>query len=133
LKLHPALRSLAKNHPRHLLASHSLFWAGEANARAREWSLAQENWEELEKAYPRSAYLPDALAGLARAHESQGNSSRAQSYRETLIRAFPKSPVAMSLLMSEEQPTVARPRGRQTDNIPVYSDQLDELDEMGAE
>lgn len=88
---------VAKKYPQHLLASHSLYWAGEASARGQQWSLATENWEELEKRYPRSAYLPESLAGLARAYDQQGDAAKAKTYRDTLLRAFPKSPVAMNL------------------------------------
>lgn len=88
---------VAKKFPQHLLASHSLYWAGEASARGQQWSLATENWEELEKRYPRSAYVPEALAGLARAYETQGEAGKAKTYRDTLLRSFPKSPVVLSL------------------------------------
>lgn len=88
---------VAKKFPQHLLASHSLYWAGEASARGQQWSLATENWEELEQRYPRSAYVPEALAGLARAYDSQGDTAKARKYRDTLLRAFPKSPVTLSL------------------------------------
>jgi TolA-binding protein len=94
---------IAKKYPRHLLAGHSLYWAGESAARAKQWSVALENWELLEKSYPRSAYIPDALAGLARAYENQGDSSKARSYRESLIRAFPNSPVVLSLQLKTEK------------------------------
>lgn len=89
---------IAKKYPDHLLAAHSLYWAGEASARSEQWSLAIANWEELEKKYPRSAYLPESLAGLARAYENQGDLGRARAYKDTLLRAFPKSPVAIHSL-----------------------------------
>jgi TolA-binding protein len=88
---------LAKKYPRHLLASHALYWAGEAGARGSQWELAIQNWQELEKTYPRSAYMPEALAGLARAYEKQGNIGRAKSYKENLLRAYPKAPVSLAL------------------------------------
>jgi TolA-binding protein len=88
---------LAKKYPRHLLASHSLYWAGEAGARGSQWELAIQNWQELEKTYPRSAYMPEALAGLARAYEKQGNIGRAKSYKQNLLRAYPKAPVSLAL------------------------------------
>lgn len=88
---------LAKKYPRHLLASHSLYWAGEASARGAQWELAVQNWQELVKSYPRSAYMPEALAGLARAYEKQGNIARAKSYKDTLLRSYPKAPVSLAL------------------------------------
>lgn len=96
---------LAKKFPQHLLASHALYWAGEAGARAQQWSLAAENWEELESRYPRSAYLPEALAGLSKAYENQGDIGKAKSYKENLLRAFPKSPVALSYSSQNSVPT----------------------------
>jgi TolA-binding protein len=86
---------MAKKFPHHMLASHSLYWAGEAAARAQQWPLAMENWLELEKRYPRSAYMPEALSGLARAYDATGDATKAKYYRTVLVRAFPKSPVAM--------------------------------------
>ena len=86
---------LAKSYPTHLLASHSLYWAGEAAVRGEQLSLAIENWEELEKNYPRSAYLPDTLSGLSQAYRSQGNLAKAKEYRIALEKAFPKSPAAL--------------------------------------
>lgn len=97
----------AKKYPRHLMASHALYWAGEASARAQQWSLAMENWEELEKVYPRSAYMPEALAGLARANDTQGNSGKAKAYRDALLRGFPKSPTALSLQVSRPIPSAS--------------------------
>ncbi|MGZ3694935.1 MAG: tetratricopeptide repeat protein [Bdellovibrionota bacterium] len=101
---------LAKKYPQHLLASHSLYWAGEASARGQQWSLATENWEELEKRYPRSAYVPEALAGLAHAYESQGDAAKASTYKNILLRSFPKSPVALSFHSSSSQAEAPRAR-----------------------
>lgn len=117
----------AKKYPRHLLASHALYWAGEASARAQQWSLALENWEELERAYPRSAYLPEALAGLSRVYEKQGDPMKAKAYRDTLVRAFPKSPVVLSLRGSSEAAAPASPRAAShapvSEEIPAYEEE----------
>lgn len=88
---------VAKKYPNHLLAGHALYWSGEANARGQQMALAGDAWAELEKRYPRSAYLPEALAGLAKAHEAQGDSSKAAHYRALVLRSFPKSPVALRM------------------------------------
>ncbi len=109
----------AQKYPQHLLASHALYWAGEASARSQQWDLAQQNWESLEKLYPRSAYLPEALAGLSRAYEKQGSATKAKAYRETLARAFPKSPVALSLQMGS---TPAASVQEAEDPIPTYEE-----------
>jgi TolA-binding protein len=95
---------VAKKYPSHLLASHALYWAGEANMRGQQTSLATENWLELEKRYPRSAYLPEALAGLAKAFEAQGDSAKAKQYRSLVLRSFPKSPVALRMEPGESAP-----------------------------
>lgn len=86
---------MAKKYPNHLLAGHAVYWAGEASARSQQWDLAIENWSELEKRYPRSAYLPEALAGLAKAYETQGDAAKGKQYRNLLVRSFPKSPIAL--------------------------------------
>lgn len=97
----------ARKYDQHPLAAHALYWAGEANARNRQWTLAIENWEEIERAHNRSAYVPDALAGLARAYDAQGNAQKASQYRNLVARAFPNSPVALSALTSSDAPAAA--------------------------
>ena len=92
--------ALAQENPNHLLAGHALYWAGEANARVQQWSGAIEDWENIEKNYPTSTYVPEALAGLAKAYEVQGNVSKAKGYKETLTRSFPNSPVALAVASS---------------------------------
>jgi TolA-binding protein len=120
----------AKKYPRHLMASHALYWAGEASARSQQWSLAMENWEELEKLYPRSAYMPEALAGLARAYENQGNTAKANSYRNALLRGFPKSPTALSLQVAHSAAEPAAishsPAPSADEDIPSFEDSAGE-------
>jgi TolA-binding protein len=99
---------VAKKFPHHLLAGHALYWAGEASLRAQQWSLAAENWAELESRYPRSAYMPEALAGLAKAHDALGDARKAGAYRSLLLKAFPKSPVALRAEPAKSNPQAAR-------------------------
>ncbi|MCO5142920.1 MAG: outer membrane protein assembly factor BamD, partial [Oligoflexia bacterium] len=87
---------VAKKFPRHQLAPHALYWAGEASAREKQWSTAILNWEQLERLYPTSTYVADAMAGLSRAYEMQGDSSRSASYKNTVLQSFPNSPVALN-------------------------------------
>lgn len=101
---------VAKKYPDHLLAAHALYWAGEASSRGQQWSIAMDNWSELEKKYPHSAYVPEALAGLAKAYEMQGDTAKAKKYRALLARAFPKSPVAMRA-ENNERAADSSPRG----------------------
>jgi TolA-binding protein len=117
---------VAKKFSRHLLAGHALYWAGESAARAKQWSVALENWDALEKNYPRSTYLPDALAGLAKAYEAQGDAAQAKTYRETLKRSFPNSPVVLSLQMRTEH-KVNRPQ------VPVTEEPVPEFSESAEE
>lgn len=128
---------LAKKYPRHLLAAHSLYWAGEAAGRAQQWSIAIQNWEELERVYPRSAYVPEALAGLARAYQTQGDTNRAKSYRDQLARSFPKSPVTVNAQAPAAIPTAARPTAARTvtteeaEEIPTYEEPATETPATG--
>lgn len=114
---------LAKKHPQHLLASHALYWAGESAARDQQWSVALDNWSELEKSYPRSAYIPEALAGMSRGYEKQGNISKAMSYRENLMRAFPKSPVAMNFVSSQKSPIKNAVSAPKEEEAPTYQEE----------
>jgi TolA-binding protein len=123
---------VAKKYPQHLLASHSLYWAGEANARSQQWSSAVQNWEELENKYPRSAYLPEALAGLSRAHEQQGNTGKARAYRDSLVRAFPKSPLTLNFRSAQTNSSAA---SAEEVNAPAYEEEKSESanEEQGEE
>lgn len=117
---------VAKKFSRHLLAGHALYWAGESAARAKQWTVALENWEALEKNYPRSTYVPDALAGLAKAYEAQGDAAQAKNYRETLKRSFPNSPVVLSLQMRTDH-KVSRTQAPSTEEaVPEFSDSTEE-------
>lgn len=117
---------VAKKFSRHLLAGHALYWAGESAARAKQWTVALENWEALEKNYPRSTYIPDALAGLAKAYEAQGDVAQAKTYRDTLKRSFPNSPVALSLQMRTEH-KISRTQAPATEEaVPEFSDSSEE-------
>ena len=101
---------------------------------AQQWSLAMENWEELEKLYPRSAYMPETLAGLARANENQGNPGKAKSYRDALLRGFPKSPTALSLQVSRGAGAPAAVRSHSPapsaaeEEIPAFEESSDEAE-----
>jgi len=95
--------ALAKQYPSHILASHSLYWAGEAAARSQYWSTAIEQWENLEKNYSRSAYLPESLAGLSRAYDAKGEPEKAKTYRVTLLQAFPQAPATLNFTTHSAQ------------------------------
>ncbi len=120
---------VAKKYPNHLLAGHALYWAGEASARGQQWDLAVENWSELEKRYPRSAYLPEALAGLAKAYETQGDATKGKQYRNLLLRSFPKSPIALRAEPAAAATAAATGIHRSSENdaageepVPVFED-----------
>lgn len=123
--------TFAKKYPRHLLASHALYWGGEAAARAQQWSIAIQNWEELEKLYPRSAYLPEALSGLAQAHQTQGDVAKGKSYQDNLLRAFPKSPVALTSTSAAPKTsrTANNPPSNPVEEIPSYGETDSEVTE----
>ncbi len=126
---------VAKKYPNHLLAGHALYWAGEANSRGNQMALAGDAWAELEKKYPRSAYMPEALAGLARVYEAQGDSAKAAQYRATLLQSFPKSPIA---LRQENTAPVARTYRNPVSHSPSVSSSEEDAplfeseDETGA-
>lgn len=88
--------SLAKQYSNSMLAAHALYWAGEASARSQKWSSAAEYWESIEKNHPRSAYLPEALAGLSRAYDAQGDTQKASYYKNALVKNFPQAPATLN-------------------------------------
>lgn len=120
---------MAKKFPRHLLAGHALYWAGEAAARAKQWSVAMENWEAVEKNYPRSTYVPEALVGLAKAYETQGDANKALYYREVVRKSFPQSPVVLSLQTRSTLSPKASAPAISEEEIPEYSESTDESNE----
>ncbi len=109
---------VARENQGHLLAAHSLYWAGEASARAKQWSTAAEKWQELEQTYPTSTYMPEALAGLSRAFDQQGNTQKANAYRTTLMRAFPSAPVALHAV-AEDQTEAQQPPKKSSKSLAV--------------
>ncbi len=120
---------MAKKFPRHLLAGHALYWAGESAARAKQWSVAMENWEAVEKNYPRSTYVPETLVGLAKAYETQGDANKALYYRELVRKSFPQSPVVLSLQMKSSVSSKAAapaPSTGSDEDFPEYSESTDE-------
>jgi TolA-binding protein len=128
---------VAKKFPHHMLASHALYWAGEAAARAQQWSLSIDDWSELETRYPRSAYMPEAMAGLARAYDASGDATKGKYYRSVLMRAFPKSPVAMKsesteapvardVSRRESAPIAAAPSSVTDDPAPSFEEESGE-------
>ena len=114
---------VAKASPRHMLASHALYWAGEASFRAQNWPQAIQAWKNVEANYPDSAYFADSLAGLAKANEKMGDASKAASYRNRLAQSFPKSPAFAGLGKSFTSKNSA-PAAKQTaeEEIPVYQE-----------
>lgn len=96
--------ALAKEHPEHILASHALFWAGEAGARSQNWKISILHWTKIEREYPKSNYIPEVLAGLSRAYDATGNKSLARKYKETLVQAFPDAPATLNFMSAEESP-----------------------------
>lgn len=92
--------SVSKSYPQHILASHSLYWAGESGARARNWKIAISHWSNLTERFPRSIYVSEALAGLANAHMAQTDLDESKRYRELLIKAFPDAPATTALMAS---------------------------------
>jgi TolA-binding protein len=92
-----AFGNLAQTYPGHLLAAHSLYWAGESGARLNQWQTSIQHWENLQSLYPRSTYSADSLVGLGRAYEALGNEAKASSYRNLALRRFPQSPVSLAL------------------------------------
>lgn len=96
--------NIAKQNPRHILASHALFWAGEAGARSRNWKVSIRHWTKIEREYPRSNYMPEVLAGLSRAHAATGNLAEAKRYRTVLVQAFPDAPATLNFMSAGSGP-----------------------------
>lgn len=115
-----AFVNLAHQNSRHHLAPHALYWAGEANARAEQWKLANAAWEELRSKYPHSAYLPDALAGLVRSYGALGETNQAGAVRASLLRSFPQAPAALNLQTTSPTPIRSRTASESmNDDVPA--------------
>lgn len=114
-----AFSGFAQRNSAHHLAPHALYWAGEANARAEQWRLAVANWEELQRKYPQSAYMPEALAGLVRAYGALGNSQQATDSKAVLLASFPQAPAALSLQSINSTPASPTQAERISDDVPA--------------
>lgn len=130
--------NFARENPQHHLASHALYWAGEASARAEQWKMAISDWEELKSKYPKSAYTPEAMAGLTRAYAATGETGKADAARLTLLQTFPQAPASLSL--QSTSPTITKPSSlaHVTDEVPAEAtapqreSAADTADEHGA-
>ena len=86
-----------KKYPKHVLASHALYWAGKASEQTKAWRDAIRYWTLLETDYSfRSIYMPEVWEGLSRAFMILGNEKKARKYKELLQGIFPQSPKTAS-------------------------------------
>ena len=81
-----------KKYPKHVLASHALYWAGKASEQKKAWREAIRYWMLLESRYSfRSIYMPEVWEGLSRAFSILGELKKAKKYKELLRGIFPQS------------------------------------------
>jgi TolA-binding protein len=106
-----------KNEPDHSLAPGAQYYVGMSYFQQKEYKLAEEELSRGLVSYPHSNYVPDYLLGLSKTSAALGKSDKEIYFKQKLLAAFPNSPQAKGISVSEsvhsshmaEPETVAKP------------------------
>ena len=80
--------------PDHPYADNALFWCGDIRFLQGRHRAALEDFERMEKQYPRGNKLPDALYRMGLIHRERGDSARARAYFKQVREQFPDTAAA---------------------------------------
>jgi TolA-binding protein len=80
---------IVAQHKTHGLADNALYWSAECLRMSGEHQAAIDVWRKLPREFPRSPKIPDALFGMAMAHEALGNIPVARTLYAELVAAYP--------------------------------------------
>lgn len=76
---------------RHDLMDNAMYWSGYARAQQGDHRRAIATWQRLPLRFPRSAKVPDALYGMAVAHEVLGEPAVAETLYGQLLAQHPRA------------------------------------------
>lgn len=83
-----------KLNPDHPYADNALFWCGEIRFLQGRHRAALQDFERMQKQYPRGNKLPDALYRMGLIHLERGDSARARGYFKQVREQFPDTAAA---------------------------------------
>ena len=86
-----ALEDIVERHAGHDLCDNAVYWIGWAHAQRSDHKLAIDVWQRLPLGFPSSPKVPDALFGMAVAHEAMGEPAVAETLYEQLVAQYPKA------------------------------------------
>lgn len=87
-------RELIATYPRHDYADNAQYWLGEAFYDQKDYVHALPEFRATVSTYPLGNKVPDALLKVGLSYAALGESAKARSALEQVIRQFPKSPSA---------------------------------------
>lgn len=86
-----ALEEIVERSPSHPLADNAVYWIGWGHVQRDDFKLAIDVWQRLPLRFPHSDKVPDALFGMAAAHEGLGEPAVAETLYEQLVAQYPKA------------------------------------------
>ncbi|WP_243364466.1 tol-pal system protein YbgF [Fundidesulfovibrio terrae] len=84
-------RDVAKNYPKHNLASNAYFWMGEAYFQKGDMAQAVLNYNEVVEKFPKSTKAPSSMLKMGMAFQKLNKKDAARLMFQDLIKKFPDS------------------------------------------
>lgn len=84
-------RDVAKNYPKHTLASNAYFWTGEAYFQKGDMAQAVLNYNEVVEKFPKSTKAPASMLKMGMAFQKLNKKDAARLMFQDLIKKFPDS------------------------------------------
>jgi tol-pal system protein YbgF len=84
-------RDVAKNYPKHNLASNAYFWMGEAYFQKGDMAQAVLNYNEVVEKFPKSTKAPSAMLKMGMAFQKLNKKDAARLMFQDLVKKFPDS------------------------------------------
>lgn len=87
-------RSFIKTHPEDSLADNAVYWLAECHYSMGEYKKAIAVFSDLEKMYPKSEKVPDAILKTGYSYIALDDANRANHYLKKVLKTYPFSPAA---------------------------------------
>lgn len=95
------LDAFLTDHPSHPYSDNALFWCGEIHFLRREYGVALQYFERIEKLYPWGNKAADALYRMGQIYLRRGDKPRARSYFDKVREQFPNTAAARLALRED--------------------------------
>lgn len=89
-----AFEDFIQSYPKHELTDNAYYWLGESYYVTRQYPLALAAFQNLEKQFPLSAKLPDALLKIGYTYHELEDYSQAETALTKVMNSFPNDSVA---------------------------------------